>query len=340
MQRLCSVSALIFFFSLCAVAAGTQVQVSTLTLQTSGQTSLDQKPAENQTGQTYAVELTSPRLSSGLQITASYRQIKNDYSNYILQERNGTEKQLGSTFDQLESQGTVAADLMYQNLSVNFSVDSSLNQTPFPSRFYQLTQTTQLNHQLTEVRWGIGTGKMEQPLSYFTDVRSGERRQRPTLLDFRTYVLSAEQVMTDRLRAKLQLDLSQRSDRPSSTGVTVRSAYAVSERDFIHLQAMRRQESRQDQLQDDRGYFDLSGAEASYARYLTYDLVGSVGYGLIVEKEDQPARFRKDQMATDVYTVKLDYQGVRWSGGLKYQQMSSNLDYASNSYGGQFAWSF
>ena len=341
MQRLCAVTALILFSTFVAFgASGPQVQINSLTTQTTGQATIEKKPGENQTGQTLGVQVTSPRLKSGLQITTTYNQIKNDYSSYVIQDQNGTEKKLGSTFQQSESQGSLALDVSFQNLSASLSVDSSLGPTPFPSRFYQLTQTTQFNHQLTEVSWSLGSGKMEQPLSYFTDVQSGERKQRPTTLDFRTYAISAEQVVSEHLRAQIQLEANQRSDRPTATGLQIQSAYAVSERDFLRLHLLRRQESRQDRLQDDRGYFDLSGGEISYSRYLTYDLVGSAGYGLIVEREDQPARLRKDQLATDVYTLKLDYQGVKWSGGLKFQQMASNLEYSSSSYGGQFAWNF
>ncbi len=340
MQRLRSVGFILFFLTGPAHTAGTQVQVSTLTTQTAGQASVEKKPTENLTGQSYALEISSPRLKSGLQITASYRQIKNDYSNYLIQEENGREKKLSSTFDQVESQGSVSADFSFQNLSANLTADTSLNPTPFPSRFFQFSQTTQLNHQLTEIRWNLGSGQMKQPLSYFTDVRTGERKQRPEQLDFRTYGVSAEQVVSESMRVQFLLDMNQRSDRPSATGVQIKSAYALSDRDFLRFHVLRRQESRQDRLQDDRGYFDLSGGELSYSRYITYDLVGSAGYGLIVEKEDQPARFRKDQMATDVYSLKIDYQGMKWKGGLSYQKMESNLEYASAIYGGQFSWVF
>jgi hypothetical protein len=153
-------------------------------------------------------------------------------------------------------------------------------------------------------------------------------------------MVSGEQVVNSRMRVKAQLELNQKTDRPTSAGVLLKSSIAISNRDFLRFDLARHEESRNESLQDERGYFNLNSAEMIYSRYLTYDLTLSAGYGLIVEKEDNPQNLRKDQMASDVYSLGLTYQGVEWTAGVNLQDLVSNLDYSASVYGGQFSWNF
>lgn len=323
-----------------AFAASTQVQVGSQVTQTSGQVAFDKSNMKKYSGHATDFQVTSPRLSIGMQITAAVKQFKNDYSNYLLQEESGKQSSLQNTFDQTESQGSVAFDWIRQNHNLTFSHETNVTPTPFPLELTQLAYAIQLNHQLTTLRTKVGRGSLGQPKSYFTDLTTGERKQRATHIELRSYTLSAEQVVNADMRVSAQVELNQKMDRPSSLGILVRSSVALTDRDFLRWDLARHEESRTEKLQDERGYFNLSSGEMMYSRYLTYDLTFSVGYALIVEKEDNPQSFRKDQMVSDVYSLQFGYQATQWTAGLKIQELVSNLDYASSVYGGQFSWNF
>ncbi|MFN7904628.1 MAG: hypothetical protein ACK5P5_05545 [Pseudobdellovibrionaceae bacterium] len=305
---------------------------------TIGKASIEKKTGSDQNGSSTDLSITSPRLKSGFQFTGKMKQTKNDYSDYLIQDELGAETKLSSSFDRAEAQGGLSLEYVFQNLSWNFDHEFNLGPTPFASSYTKLSQSVQLNHQLTEVQFEIGQGQVEQPLNYFTDLKTGTRKQRRTSLDLRTYSTSVEQVLHKRIRGQLQVELNEKSDRPTSFGISMKSAVAISDRDFLYFDLVRRSETRDDRLQDERGYFDLNSGEIKYSRYLTYDFTLSAGYGLVVEKEDNPQIFRKEQIAIDVYSINLDYQGVQWSAGIKIQELVSNVEYQSSLYGGQFSW--
>jgi hypothetical protein len=287
-----------------------------------------------------SITITSPMLAKKYLISTRINQTKNDYSSYILQNELGEETSLRNTFNQTEVSGQVGVDYRQVNYGLNLQRRQNLNQSPFSFGYSSVTPSLQFNSQLSQISLQYTFGQARQPISYFTDLKTAERKQRLTELDLKNYSFIFDHILTERIRGQIQFDLSEKSDRPTSHGLTVKSSVALSAMDFIKLKANQVSEQTQDTLKDDRGYFSLVGYEIQYGRYITYDLMLNLGYGLVVETEDNPQTLRKDRIATDVYSLKSEYLGNDWTASLSVNYLISNVDFSSTTFGGQFSWNY
>lgn len=339
MQRL---RALIFLnlAAVTALAEPAEISLQTQMTSVSGNPSIAFPVSQEREGFQQTLTAQSARISSGFRFMGAISNSKTDYSSYSLQDELGNETFLNSQFNAPERSGTLGIDFDKSITAVNLTHSESLGKSPFPYRFTQLRQTTRFRNALTQLHILFGTGEVQQPLSFYTDAKTAERRNRPTRLPSNKLSAALEQIVTSRLKVYLSAEGSDKADRPRSYGGTLRAGYSVTSRDFVKTEFNHFNENHQDPLKDDRGYFSLQSAEVSYSRYLTYDWVTAIGYGLVTEIEDNPQNGREDQFALDVYSVAVNYQGSSWTGGVNLQQQNSNLSYQSFQLGGQFLWNF
>ncbi len=344
MQRLCSLASLTSLIAFLPAIAFSQNKANfAMTHQTAtlkGTPSNSPNRAPDRQGQTSSISATSPMIAKSFQISTEIIQSKNDYTSYIVQDDQGKERNLRETFDQTEVSGKLNLDYRHQQTLFSLQRRQSLSESPFYFYSNSISAAYQFNTQLSQVSLQYTTGLSKQPLSYFTDLKTAERRQRPTNIDIKNYALTLDQVVTEQLRSQIQIDLSEKSDRPTSQGITLKSSFAATSRDFFKFKANQASEQTRDKLTDEKGYFALTGYEAQYSRYLTYDLTLNVAYGLLIETEDNPQTLRKDRVATDVYSVKAEYSGDAWTSSISLSSLVSNVDFSSSTVGGQFSWSY
>lgn len=330
----------LLFISSSALAESAEITLTTQATSTQGSVSVTLPQSQRRDGFEQSLKILSSRLKPGFRLSAQVYQSKVDYSQYRIQDQNGREKPLSSEFDSYEQDGEVGVEFAKSWLSFNTSHRRSLSESPFHHNLTTLSPSAILNSGLTRVVSSYSFGSMDQPLSFYTDPISGRRKSRATSLDSNTASLAVDQVLNSKSRAFFQFESNSKTERPRLYGITARTAYAITGKDILKLEAARFFENRNENLSDERGYFDLTSGELLYTRYLTYDLTTSVGYGLIVEQEDNPQVQRIDQVATDVYTVAFDYTGDSWNAGVKYQQQVSNIEYTASLLGGRFSWVF
>lgn len=286
------------------------------------------------------VSVLSPQFKNGLQIKTSIVDAKNDYKDYVIQEQSGRERSLGDDFKSSELSGSLRFDYSLKQFLFSVERSQSLSASPFSYNLNSIGLTAQLNQNLTQVYVQHGFGENIIPQSFFTDLKTAERKERQQKIQIRNLTLGASQVLTEKWKSAIEFSFSQKSDRPEAVGLDLRTSYSVSAKDFLRFDLRQIQESKNKTLQDERGYFQLRAAELAYTRYITYDLALSLGYGLVVEQEDNPQVPRKDQIASDVYNLKADYQGQSISAGVSLQSIATNVDYSSLTAGGQVSWSF
>lgn len=306
----------------------------------SGATVATLPQSQRTSGTQQNITITSERLKKGIQISNSIIQSKSDYSNYIIQDEMGVESPLGKEFDSAELSNTLSIDYASSRFGINLSNSRSISDSPFSFNFFKVTQTANFNDLLTQVFISYGFGFVDQPLSYYTDLSNASRKARPITLNSRTITLGIDQVLSSKLRTYIELETNEKTDRPRFYGLSNGYSYAFSGRDIFKFEVSRAQELKSYSLKDERGYFSSSSAELNYSRYISYDFYMTVGYGLVVETEDNPQSSRKDQLAIDVYTLAMNYQGKNWTAGLKTQKQLSNLNYKASLVAGDFSWIF
>lgn len=312
---------------------------SSILTSASGNNSVLFPQAPQRNGFQQIISAKSPRVYD-LLVQISYFDIKNDYSNFQIQDRLGNSITLDKTFNKPEGSSSISLDYASGDYNSNLSFNSSVTDSPFRFSILRFFQNIRINSDLSQLSFAISYGNLSQPLTYFTDISTAERKFRPQNLILNDIQIKFDQVLSSILRAALVVESNSKSDRPRSLGLTARVAMALSSKDFIKTEFSNFSELRAHPLKDERGYFDLYSGEVNYSRYLTYDWYVSISYGLVVEHEENKAAFRLDQMATDIYTLATNYQSVNWSGGFRYQKLFSNLDFESSSFGGQFTWIF
>ena len=335
-----TIGATLIFNCQSMAASSSQVDVLYEVSEVSGDPSATSNRNLKRQGSVQTINMKTPLLHDTLQISASLSEEKNDYRNYIIQNQNGQEHALSDDFKSPELKGSVGLDYQFKQGSLSLQRSQNLSESPFASHLHSIALTTQLNENTTQVYFQHSFGQSQTPSSYFTDLKTAERKERIRNIQTQTYIAGADQIFSERFKAGLEFSLNERSDRPRAAGGTVKAAYALTSRDFLRVDLKQIQESRGNSLKDDRGYFDLTGSELIYTRYVTYDWSVSASYGIVIEIEDNPQIPRKDKIASDVYSLDSTYQGGSWSAGVLLQMIKTNVDYTSLTAGGQFAWNF
>lgn len=316
-----------------------QVQVSHQQTETQGQPIISSRDQRESRRSEQSLSINLPELNK-IKSTLAVLKSQEDFSRYVLQDERGLESNLGSSFngEELKLQGKFEAQI--SSLTTRASHTRTMSDSPLASAKSSLGLSKSFNHQFSEVGLDYQFGEQKRPLSYFTDLANGQRRERATRIQFQSYQLSFQQVLHERIKARLTLENSVQTDRPDAIGYQIQTSVAASSRDFIRLGYREIREQDRVSLKDDRGYFQFKGYESMYSRYLSYDWSVGLGYGLLVEQEDQPQLRRRDQMAADVFLLETGYQGNSWNGKLRYQQIASNINYRSQILGGEFSWNF
>lgn len=337
MQRLCSLMLILIPFTGFA-----QLEFDLAMTQSDfiGSANVRSTRAAERTSTLQSLVITGPQLGNGFRFSGSMIQAKNDYSAYILQAEDGSESVLSSSFDEPETSGSVNATFTSSRYTLSADRNQTLSSSPLKSAVNSFTAGMSFNEQLTHVRIQHGFGQLTQPKTYFTDLRTAQRRVRPEQIQIQSSAISLDHVLTERIKIRTLIDFNEKSDRPSSLGYQLGAALAIDSKNFLRSDFAYASENQMQALKDERGYFDLLSAEFTYSRYINYDWIISASYALVVEKENNPQALRHDRMASDLYSLRSTYDSGRWSAGVNLQQLLSNVEYQSASYGGHFSWSY
>ncbi len=329
-----------------------QVQLSTQHTETIGQPIISSQSQQNRKKSEQTLSAQFPewkKINPSKFKTDPHQKIKGsfyvqrsqeDFSQYILQDEIGRESSLGSTYDGEELSLSAAADAQFSAWIGRLAHQRTMNETPLANTKTSLGLSNSFNHQFSEVGIEYQFGAQKRPVTYFTDLKNGERRARPANVQFDSTLATFQQVLHERVKSRLSLERSTQTDRPEALGYQVQTSLALSSKDFLRLGYREIAENDRAALKDDRGYFHFKGFESSFSRYLSYDWVLGVGYGLVLEQEDNPQTRRREQMAADTFLLETEYQSKSWIAKVKYQSIVSNINYSSQVFGGEFSWIF
>jgi hypothetical protein len=291
-------------------------------------------------GVQHRIDAATARSASGFKLGVVIASSQNDYSNYLVQDKIGNTKALSQTFDQVETNAVLAIDYAKGSHAVIASVGNSLTESPFAQSSASLSYLYKFNQDLSVVGLSVFGSIADQPENYSINTQNGRRITLPTEVLNQSIQVSYEQIITEKIKIFTSLEHLTKTARPSANSFTSRLAYALTERDFVKYELSRAEESSTETPSDNQGVFSLIGNEITYNRYITYDLLFGLGYGLTVESESSVDSPQVDRTATDSYQLSIAYQAKKFRVDLQSQFLASNTGYESQIIGGKFEWVF
>lgn len=344
MQRLCTLKSLVLvvgaFATRLAVAEPAELTVRTRVVDESGTVIVTDTRNESRSNVSTGLTYSTKRFKNGVRLSVRQETIDNDYSNYILSDVNGTERNLEDEFKGSEASLAVNANWVQGRHSLDLELGQSYQESPFAQKNFAVRAGQSFAEGLHRVSVQISAADLDQPVNYFTDLRTAQRRQRPVQIRAETLRLLSELTHSEQVKGAYSVVYNKKSDRPDMFGVEGKMAYAVNSRVFIYATLSAELEDRSQALLDDRGYFQQNSAGIGAGYYLRYDWLLQARYDLSVEQEDNPQNQRKDQMAVDSFQLKAQYKSRSWIAALEVGHQTSNVSYRSDNIAGDFTWTF
>lgn len=239
-----------------------------------------------------------------------------DYSNYLIETNTGQDVPLSSLPQgQLGDEYSANANLTFSSAQhlATLGWDGSLNPSPFSSQAVSASYIEGFFNKTTLL--GVRTRYYEahQPDSYYIAI-DYTTQERPQLLHGNDTALTLSQVLNETWKVGIEASTGQRlEDRPRNVGLTLKQAYALSDRVFTRLELNRINELHSYTLKDERGYFTLSAAELTLSYEPWVDFLASITYGYVVENESDPRTSREVQVGSDQYGIGLKYRKRDWT---------------------------
>ena len=240
----------------------------------------------------------------GLELAASLELAHPDYASSPLVDRGGHPSFLASKPETLSTlQGTYQRSTHLAALTTF----THLSPSPFATRGFSIRAGESFNSTATWVFLDFTYLTQDKPSDFYID---SEFRtvERPRLVHAQELSLAAEQLLTERWKARLRLLTSQRmEERPRNFGISLGQAYALDDRWFAKLEGNHVQESRADSLRDERGYLIASSIKGELTFEPAFDLLISAAYTIGIESEDRFSNSRNFQLGTDQYGLGISY---------------------------------
>ena len=284
-------------------------------------------------------------LKNSLVVTGSVTNTKNDYSAVILTSASGEKTPLSGSFNKLETSAEAGLEWRQGPHTTNLSYAQMLSDSPYPFTAAALSYNRSFYTNSTVLGADYNVSHQNTPKTFFDDPSdSFHSKERPDSLHAHRIVLWYEQILSERYKTQFRWLEGQREDRPQHIGLEWRNSYTLLDKVFARVDLGHLSERREQALRNERGYLNVSWAEAQLTYEPIYDLLLTASIGTTVEREDIPwdrdvnGLTRKNQFAADIYGLRLSYKAKRWSAGLQAQSGAANTSYRSSTYSGNFIW--
>lgn len=288
---------------------------------------------------------SKPLFNDSLVLNASATRTKNDYAAVILTKENGELYRLSDSFDKSETSAEAGLEFSRGPNTWTLSYGQTVGDSPYSFKGGTLAYSRAFFGNTSAIGGEWVSNTQDLPVTFYDDPSDGfQSKARPDSLRTRKISVWFEQILSEKWKIHSRLLEGQRSDRPEHLGVELRNAYALTDRWFARFDIGYLAEQRRQALRDERGYFDIYWLELQTTLEPLYGFLVTASAGTTVERETIPdsrpqgLRARRSQYGLDVYGLRLNYKGRRWTAGLLGQVGTSNTSYRSTSYGGHFIW--
>lgn len=253
---------------------------------------------------TYRLEGIAEHFSTQAEIAI----VQPDYSSVLVRNQKGAQLPLSLTMgNQTEFLLDLSADWARGSDRASLGWKGSLGESPFASHLLHAAYTRSFFSQTSSLGIEGSYLSQAQPSSFFID-RDFQNKARPTLIHAYEAAFLYEQTLTENWKMRNRMGVSRRlEERPLNYFISTQQAYALSDRLFANLKLNYADELRSQPLLNERGYFRAYGATLGLHAELFYDLLVSLSYGILFERERDPRSAREIEVASDQYGFGVHY---------------------------------
>ena len=250
--------------------------------------------------QSQALVYHNEEVAKGLGFTGTFVTQQPDYSQNRVMNATGTfENLLNYPMTELITDAQVDYTRGDHNAAVGAS--SYVSASPYAQRGVRASYKYSLYGASTAV--GVRAQYLEQkrPLSYFYN-STFKIVPRSEIYFGQEYAIFVEQIFNKNWKGTLEISRAEKiGDRPVNYGVSLKNAFAVSNRLFTQWRVYYKAEDQTKPLYDDRGYFSVMGTDLTLTYEPIYDLLVSAFYGLGIEKERSFVTSTEVQVGSDQF---------------------------------------
>jgi hypothetical protein len=252
-------------------------------------------------------------LPHGLSYRSSVTWVVPDYRAVMLLDQE--QKALPPPDSREELRGDIQLGWQFGPIEASVGLERHLSQSPFHAQSMRAKLAWGLFNQGTRLGMEFSRASQKRPVTYFVD-RDLRVKPRPIAVSSEKTALSLEQVISSRWQGALKVSTrGSNSERPSAWGVESRHSVALSGAWFAKAGISYWSERQTENLKNERGYFEAKSGFAELLFEPSYGWLLAAGYGLTIEREEDPSASRLIQVGSDRYS----FQVVRTSGRSRYR---------------------
>jgi hypothetical protein len=251
-----------------------------------------------------------------------------DYSQYLVISKTGNPEPLSNLVQTgNEFSASFATTYAKSSTLATLGWNGSLNQSPFAAQTFNAAAIEGFYNKSTLLGVSLIYGFQDQPESYYID-SDFHSQARPVLLHSLILGTNWDQILTERWKLSLSLSTGTRyEDRPRNIGLSLKQAYALSDRIFCQFTLSDIQELHSEPLKDERGYFSIHTAQLDVTFEPWIDFLITPSYAYVIEGENNPDPGSLFQIGSDQVGLSLGYRKNRLGLNLKtaYRRTNTSL---------------
>lgn len=286
-----------------------------------------------------AVVIQTADLLNHLLITGQVSNEVQDVSHKTLTLRSGQTAPLIQIDDGIRRIFLATAEYQADSVITSVSTAQDIKPSAFSRRYEGILIQKNFYSGATQVSAGYETSNQSQPESYFINPSTLQTQKRLGTISNNTVTIGLEQILTENLRSKIQYSESKFENfRPLQKFFRLASSAAISSRWTFRNDLGISSENRNENLYDDRGYFEAQWMENQISYEWQLDSFVGLGWSTVLEKEEDPRRGYVGSLGTDTFGIFIDKKFKKFTVTTKAGQTQTSEAQSGFSVAGELKW--
>ncbi len=298
------------------------------------------------TDQASEIDATSTNLkySSGLlknayRLRLDFTQAKQDLSDYLIRDKNGSTTALSESFDGSYSSFNLGQDIVYKDFSLGFDYGQTLTATPLKMSQWGVTLGYQNYAYGMNFTYNLNYKKSSRPLSYISSPETFLGEELATQTDKVDHTLNYDQLLNEYMKTSLSLKESQiRQDRPKNYGARAQLYLAPTLDLGLSLAYEKTVEQKTFLPKDGTGFYQLDSYEVGIAYEFFYRYLVTLNYALVIEEESARGNTPERTIGTDALSLKAEMDYKQFLPYLRAAYEKSNSGRVAQNFAGGLSW--
>ena len=223
--------------------------------------------------------------------------------------------------------------------AISLGTSGHITESVFMTRAYNVSVDRTFYESGLSTKFAATRTENSAPLDYYTDPVTLVRKPRPRLISTTHLQLAFNQILTENLRALIELSTSSRpDDRPTAYGARVGSALALTDRILTQVHISSLAEQRSEALKDERGHFDIKSIEGKISYDASFSTLVALSLGSVIESESSTPLSPAQTVGTDIIGLHWQYRFGPRIVKLDLQRSESNTKQTNFAASGSLTW--